>query len=60
MNFVIVRLVTLVIFGEIMILVFLISKMIRKFHKSELSQNNEFYAKSVCLGNLTLSVITKF
>ena len=28
--------------------------MFRKFHESELSQNNEFYAKSVCLGKVII------
>ena len=30
--------------------------MFQKFHESELSQNNEFYAKCVCLGKVTLSL----
>ena len=34
----------------LLLLFFLISKM---FHESELSQNNGFYAKSVCLGKVT-------
>ena len=34
-------------------LFFLIKKMFKKFHESELSQNNGFYAKSVCLGKVT-------
>ena len=28
--------------------------MFRKFHESELSQNNKFYAKIVCLGKVIL------
>ena len=28
--------------------------MFKKFHKSEISQNNGIYAKSVCLGKVTV------